>query len=174
VTRQGRAVLSVFLALSSTSGTNSEYQLKAAFLLNFASFVEWPAASFSSPTDPLVFSVFRKDPFDGALQSAAKEKWINGRPVLIHVTSDPAVLRSSHVVFFPASEARDYSRAARAMSGLNILTVGEDSDFIDRGGIINFVIRNTRVSFEINSFAAERSHLKISSKLLQLARVVER
>ena len=160
-----RAFLAAFIALAAAGGTSSEYQLKAVFLLNFASFVEWPAASFSSPTEPLVFAVFGEDPFSGGLQEAAKEKWINGRRVLVHVTSDPAILRSSHVVFFPASGMRAYSHVAGAISGLNILTVGEVTDFAARGGIINFVVRDARLAFEVNSFAARRNHLKISSKL---------
>jgi hypothetical protein len=153
---------------------SSEYQLKAVFLLNFASFVEWPAAVFTSADEPLVFGVFGKDPFGGALDEAAKGKTINGRRLLIRITSDPALLRSCHVVFFPASHMRGYARMSSTLSGLNVLTVGEVGDFTERGGIVNFVIRDGHLRFEVNSLAAERHHLKLSSKLLQLAVVAGR
>lgn len=145
-----------------------EYELKAAFLLRFANFVEWPSAVFANAGEPLVFGVFGNDPFGGALDEAAKGKIINGRRVLIRISADPAVLRTCHVVFFPASQMHRYTTAASSLSR-SVLTVGEAADFTDRGGIINFVMQDDHVRFEINSIAAASSHLKVSSRLLQLS-----
>ena len=167
----------LFVALVALTGTgsapgytaSSEYGLKAAFLLSFASFVDWPAAVFTSPEAPLVFCVFGKDPFGDALDHASKGRTIDGRAVLIRPASDLASLRSCQVVFVPGSEMHGYSQLANTLSALSILTVGETSGFTDSGGIVTFVIYEGRLRFAINSFAADRAHLKLSSKLLQLA-----
>jgi hypothetical protein len=118
--------------------------------------------------------VFGKDPFGGTLDDVAKKKTINGRVVLIRAASDTASLQSCQIAFVPGSETRGYSRIANTLSDLSVLTVGETSDFTEGGGIVTFVIYEDRLRFEINSFAAERAHLKLSSKLLQLALVNRR
>jgi len=160
------------LAGASSPGTaSSEYELKAAFLLSFASFVEWPPAAFSGPEAPVAFCVFGNDPFGGTLNQVAKGKKIDGRAVLIRATSDAASLRSCHVVFAPGSEMRGYSKIASTLSDLSILTVGETNDFSESGGIVTFVTDDDRLRFGINSLAADRAHLKVSSRLLQLALV---
>jgi hypothetical protein len=171
-----QAVLAAVLVLAGTvvppcSGASAtpEYQLKAAFLLNFANFVEWPAAAFAAPSDPLVLGVFGKDPFDGALQRGAQARVVRGRRILVRFVTDLESLRGCHIVFFPAAEMHGYTKVASAISDLHILTVGEIPGFTDRGGTINFVIDDGRVRFEINSVVAEHRQLKMSSKLLQLA-----
>lgn len=146
-----------------------EYELKAAFLLRFANFVEWPPAAFANAGEPLVFGVFGNDPFDGALDEAAKGKIINGRRVLIRISADPTILRTCHVVFFPASQMRRYTAVVSSLSESSVLTVGEAGDFTNRGGIINFIMKDDQLRFEINSTAAATRHLKVSSRLLQLS-----
>ena len=94
------------LGATVNSSASPEYQLKAAFLLNFPNFVEWPPEAFTSPDAPLVVGVFGKDPFEGALNDAASKIIIKGRHVLIRVSSEPVVLRSCHVIFVPASQMR--------------------------------------------------------------------
>ena len=86
--------------------------------------------------------------------------------------SEPGALRDCHVVFFPASQARAGEQIAAELAEFSVLTVGEISGFAERGGIINFVIEDRHVRFEINLSAAERSNLRMSSKLLQLAIIV--
>ena len=159
---------------SSPEAAASEYELKAVFLLNFASFVDWPAAAFVTAEEPMVFCVFAGDPFGGALDQASKGKTINGRRVLTRITSDAILIRSCHVIFFPRSQMRGYAEIAGVLTKLDILTVGEVSGFSERGGIINFVVHEGRVRFEVNPTAAERHHLKVSSKLLQLAVITGR
>ena len=148
-----------------------EYQVKAAFLLNFPSFVDWPPNTFSNSTEPLVLGIFGKDPFQGSLTRMAAAKTVNGRSLVIRVLTEPSQLRACHVVFFPAAKGYDPQIAA-ALEDLGILTVGELDGFADHGGIINFVIEDRHVRFEVNQAAAERAHLKMSSKLLQLAIIV--
>jgi hypothetical protein len=150
----------------------SEYQIKAAFLLNFIRFVEWPADAFKIAGDPVVVGILGKDPFDGALEQIVSNKTVNGRAVVIRRISDPAAARSCHVVFLAASETRRMSDVTSIVASRGLLIVGESDGFAERGGMINFILQDNHVRFQINPAAAERAGLKISSKLLQLADVV--
>ena len=150
----------------------SPYRIKAAFLLNFTHFVEWPANAFGAANDPLVIGIFGKDPFDGALEQMADGKTVDGRQIRVRIVSDADALRLCHLVFVPAAETRVYRRLADGLAGLSILTVGEVDGFAKRDGMINFVIDDGHVRFEVNPSAAAQVHLQVSSKLLQLAVVV--
>jgi hypothetical protein len=150
----------------------SEYQIKAAFLLNFFRFVEWPAESFKTASDPLVVGIFGKDPFDGILEQTVGNKTVNGRAVVIRHVSDAAGARSCHVVFLAASETRRLSELTSTVTSRGMLIVGESGGFTERGGMINFIVLDNHVRFQINPSAATRAGLAISSKLLQLAIVV--
>jgi hypothetical protein len=153
---------------------NSEYQIEAAFLVNFARFVEWPPQSFGAAGDPFVFGVYGKDLFGAALDQAILGKTIEGRPLAIRRTSEVSALRSCHVVFVPASEMRHWRELSASLGNLSVLLVGESEGFAESGGVINFSLENERVVFEINPSAAAHAHLKISSKLLELAVIVGR
>jgi hypothetical protein len=150
----------------------SEYQIKAAFLLNFIRFVEWPAEAFKTANDPLVVGIFGKDPFGGTLDQTISNKTVNGRLVVIRHVSDAVAARSCHVVFLAASETRRMSDVAGSTLGRGLLIIGESEGFAERGGMINFVVLDNHVRFQINPSAATRAGLTISSKLLQLAIVV--
>ena len=165
-------LLGAATTLATAADPSMEYRLKAAFLLNFPNFVEWPATAFASPNDPVVLGIFGKDPFEGALEEMAGPKVINGRSVTVRVTSDVRELRNCHVVFFPASVKQKHSAIQDALAGLSILTVSEVPGFAERGGIVNFVVENRHVRFEVNPSAAQVRRIKMSSKLLQLATIV--
>jgi hypothetical protein len=160
------------LSSALTADRDSEYQIKAAFLVNFARFVEWPPQSFAAADDPLVFGVYGDGLFGAALGQALIGKVIDGRRVVIRRTSEVGALRSCHVVFLPASEINHFREVLNSLGDLSVLLVGENESFAERGGVINFILENERVRFEINPSAAARVHLKISSKLLQLAVIV--
>jgi hypothetical protein len=155
-----------------TADRNSEYQVKAAFLVNFARFVEWPPQSFGAANDPLVVGVYGNGLFGAALEEAVLGKRIGGRPAVIRRTSQISALRSCHVVFLPASEINHFRELSNSLGDLSVLLVGETEGFAESGGVINFILENERVRFEISPSAAARVHLKISSKLLQLAVIV--
>jgi len=155
-----------------SAGSPLEYQVKAAFLLNFIRFVEWRDDAFKTATDPLVVGILGKDPFDGALDQTISNKLINGRSVVVRRISDAASARDCHVIFLAWSETRRLSDVANGMVNRGMLIVGESEGFAQRGGMINFVVRDSHVRFEINPSAAARAGLKVSSKLLQLAIIV--
>ena len=149
-----------------------EYQVKAAFLFNFAKFVEWPTEAFSDPNAPLVITVFGEDPFNGSLE-AVKGKLVNNRKLTIRRVRDIQDIGKSNVLFVSPSAKKDLARILETLQGQSVLTVGEDGVFTQCGGIINFVKEDNRVRFEVNVSAAERAGLKISSRLLALARIVK-
>jgi len=165
------------LVLAGTGGawadakTELEYQVKAAFLFNFSKFVEWPSDAFMSPGDPVTVCVMGDDPFGESLDSVVQGETVNGRRLKVHRTRSTAELRACHMVFVPRSERRQ-SEILSSLRGTGILTVGDGDGFLSDGGIIRFVLDQNRVRFEINLAAAEGNRLKLSSKLLRLARRV--
>ena len=140
-----------------------EYRVKAAFLFNFAKFVEWPADAIGGP---LQICVAGRNVFGEALADTVRGENINGRPLAVRVLLEPE--RGCHIIFIPRGAATAaYLRAARSSAAL---TVGEIPDFITQGGMVNFTLEGTSVRFEIDGEAAERAGLRISSRLLRLAR----
>lgn len=171
------AVLGIFLSAGTVHGqrllpdgrrTATEYEVKAAFLLNFVKFVEWPQTVETRAGSPFSICIFGDDPFRNSLYQIVEGESVNNRPLVVRQ------LRKSpehcEVVFVPASEP-DIPRVLNQV-GREVLTVGESPDFLSDGGIINFVIEGRRVRFDINRAAAERASLRISSRLLGVARRV--
>jgi hypothetical protein len=149
-----------------------EYEVKAAFLYNFARFVEWPSAALPAATTPLTLCVLGDDPFGADLDRAVDGKDVNGHPLVVKRLKEFEDAVHCHIVFIATS---DRTRLLRSLDGLrhaSVLTVGETDDFLQLGGIINFDIRDNRVRFGINVAAATRAGIKISSKLLRLAESV--
>jgi len=154
----------------------SEYQLKAAYLFNFAKFVEWPPEAFPEPTAPFTIGILGEDPFDEDLERTVKGKAVAGRRLVIRHVKALAELKSCHIVFISRSESRKTGRwreIFKALGAACALTVSEADGFVEAGGMINFVTEGTRVRFQINDPAARRAGLKISSKLLNLAKKEE-
>ncbi len=164
-----------FALLCLTAGTAaqavSEYQVKAAFLYNFAKFVDWPGDEFSSPAEPLRVCIFGEDPFGATIDELMREKLAQGRPLTVRRISAPPAARSCQILFVPQA-SRSQSRELLGQVKGAVLTVGETPEFLRDGGIINLTLEQNRVRFEVNLQAAERSRLKISSKLLVVARFV--
>jgi hypothetical protein len=147
-----------------------EHQVKAAFLYNFAKFVEWPGDTFEGPGDPVTFCVVGDDPFGEILDAVVEGENLAGRRLIVHRTRDLAELRDCHVVFVPRSERGRQGRILESLRNRSVLTVGEADGFLTEGGIIRFVLEQNKVRFDISPEAAESSGLKVSSKLLRLAR----
>ena len=169
-------VLGVMVLMLSGSRAQSpavtEYQVKAAFLYNFAKFVEWPPGSFSDGSAPLRICIFGQDPFGQELRDITREKTVNGRKLQVDQVVDLRLARTCHILFIPSSEKAQLTRIFESLRGTDALTVGDAKGFVQQGGMINFVLENNRVQFEVNRKAAEQAGLKISSKLLSVAKVV--
>lgn len=160
-------------AASSVDGL-SEYEVKAAFLFNFTRFVEWPASAFATDKAPIVIGLFHSDPFGAALRRVVEGQTVRGRAVEIRVVKSYDEVRSCHLVFVSAAEERRIPDLLRSGAAGRVLVVGESSGFAQAGGVMNFVMDGSRVRFEVNLRAAERAGLKLSSRLLSMARLVDR
>ncbi len=150
----------------------TEYQVKAAYLFNFAKFIEWPASSFPDASAPLRICVLGQDPFGQQLRGITNEKTVNGRKLEVNQVTDLRQARSCHILFIASSEKASMKQILEGLGGASVLTVGDSKGFADLGGMINFVLENDRVQFEVNRKAAEQVGLKISSKLLSVAKFV--
>ena len=146
-----------------------EYQVKAAFLLNFANFVQWPLGALSD--DTFIIGILGQDPF-GNYTETLKGKTVKGRRVVIKRYDDPEDAREAAILFISASEKRSLPRILKTIKGNSILTVGDSKDFGRSGVMINLLLLRKRVGFEINLAAAQRDGLQISSNLLKLAQEV--
>jgi hypothetical protein len=152
----------------------SETELKAAFLYNFAKFVEWPAEAFSSETAPIEIAVFGEDEFTVKLRSLLSDKKAHGRSFQVKRISTPQEAKNCQIVFISSSESRRVPQVLDAVRKSPVLTIGETEQFLDVGGMMNFVFEDTQLRFEVYPEAAERVNLVISSKLLRLAKRVKK
>jgi hypothetical protein len=165
-------ILVSILRLPATAQSASEYQVKAAFLYNFAKFVEWPPSGFRDATAPLQICILGRDPFGQALRDIVSAKTVNGRKFEIDYLVDMQLARACHILFIASSEKDRVKQILESMRGTVALTVSDTEGFAEQGGMIDFLLDNGRVLFEVNRNAAEQAGLKISSKLLGVAKVV--
>jgi hypothetical protein len=154
--------------LSSTS----EYDVKAAFLFHFAQFVEWPTGTFKDASSPLTYCTVGGDPFSGALDQSLSGKTIGARPLRVQHFKVPREVQSCQVLFVAVGENKLLAETMATVSGRPVLTVGETEHFAADGGVIGFVVEANKIRFEINLEAAEKANLKISARLLALAKTV--
>ncbi len=150
----------------------TEYEIKAAFLYNFAKFVEWPADAFADPRAPIVLGIVGEDPFGSSLDTLVSGKAVNGRGLVIKRLKPGSDLRNCNILFISSSEKKHLAQILASVNGASVLTVGEMDRFIQSGGAVNLLLEENKVRFEINLVVAARARLKISSKLLALARSV--
>jgi hypothetical protein len=154
------------------SSPSAEYQVKAALLLNFAEFIEWPAAAFSKPDAPITVGVLGSDPFGVVLDQTFQDESVQGRKIVIKRSQQIEELKSCQLLFISKSEKEHLGEIVGSLSNTSVVTVGETDGFAEHGGIINFYIDNKKVRFEINADAAQHNGLKISSQLLRRAKIV--
>jgi hypothetical protein len=173
----GLAVLGVLLGFAGpgpaeTTPADLEYEVKAAFLFNFAKFVEWPPDAFPDPATPVTICIVGEDPFGQGLDAVVEGETLNGRRLAVRRLRDLLQARDCHVLFVSRSEKERLPALLAGLRSGGVLTVGEGDGFLEQGGMIRFVLEQNRVRFDINLDAAEHARLKLSSKLLRLARVV--
>jgi hypothetical protein len=170
------SVLVLFVSLTGPNaiaqGVANEYQVKAAFLYNFAKFVEWPDGTFANSTSALTVCVLGKDPFGKVLDDAILGKRIAEHPAILARGKRIQDLPECQIIFVSASDSPQLPEILRALHGHKVLVVGETENFAGSGGTIEFVLETNRVRFAINTDAADRAGLKVSSKLLALATIV--
>jgi hypothetical protein len=147
-----------------------EYKIKAAYLLNFAKFVEWPTNRFGTPGTPIRVGVVGKDPFGSDLERTMTGRVIEGRRFEIVRLEEPEAAVDCHIVFISSSEHRRLPQIIETLHKAHVLTVGEHEQFVEQGGIIRFFLHQDTVRFEINPRGPDNAGLRISSKLMQIAK----
>jgi hypothetical protein len=150
----------------------TEYQVKAAFLFNFAKFAEWPADALFKSDDPLQICILGQDPFGRDLEQLIAEKTVSGHRIEVDHPESIAQARACEILFISSTGRPQIQQILDGLKGANVLTVGDTPGFAQMGGVINFVLDDNRVRFEINLKAAANAHLKISSRLLTVAKLV--
>jgi len=152
------------------SGPSAEYGVKAAFLLNFSRFVEWPPEGFAEPQDTMELCILGKDPFGRILDDVVQGESVKSRRLIVRRFAQAPIAAGCRVVYV-SPEVQNVKRLL-SLLGPYVLTIGEGKTFLREGGMIAFVLESGRVRFDISQTTAENADLKISSNLLQVARSV--
>lgn len=167
-----RLTLVVGLVLFSSAlplfAQSKEYQLKAAFLYNFAKFVEWPERRFVNPQSPFVIGVLGENPFGDSLEKAVRGRRVSGRRIVVKQFRGMNSAHEAHLLFVGVSSQEQWHQQQRAL-GKGVLVVGETEWFANHGGTISFLLRGDKLRFRINMKSATAEGLKVSSQLQKLA-----
>jgi hypothetical protein len=158
----------------SASGGLSEYQIKAAYLYYFTTYVNWPPETFTGGDDALIVGILGEDPFGSILDDTLRGKSVGNRRLVARRFGNIRDARDSQVLFISASERDRLASIFRGLDGAAVLTVGEIDQFASHGGQIAFRMEDKKVRFDINVDAVERARLKISAQLMKLGRIVGR
>lgn len=149
-----------------------EYQVKAAFLLNFVRFVEWPAESFPDPAVPLRIGVLGDDPFGMALDDTVRDETVRNRPLAVQRGRTIEELAGCHLIFVSRSEQAKAAEIIAHFGRQAVLMVSDIEGFASRGGTIDFFPDGKRLRFAINQAGAQQQNLKLSAQLLSLGKIV--
>jgi hypothetical protein len=149
---------------------STEYSVKAAFLYRFADYIEWPPTAFDSPASPVTVCVIGRDPFGPTLDRLTDGERVAGRPIAIKRAQKLDGAMGCHVVYVDTKG--DLTASLHAVEGKPVLTVTNGVDETGAHGIINFVIHDNRVRFNIDIRLAAGNGLSISSRLLSVALAV--
>ena len=153
-------------------GRSAEAQVKAAFLYTFGGFVEWPAEAFAGSGAPFVIGVMGAESVAAELEQVVAGRTIQERPVSVRRVRRGDPLGRLQILFVSEIESARLPEIAAATRGRPVLLVTESESSISRGSMINFVEIETKVRFDVAPAPAERDHLKISARLLAVARKV--
>ena len=172
--------MTLYNTANAESEQEQEYKVKAAFLYNFIKFIDWPSQKLSDE-DAIRIGIIGSNPFGKAFEPV-KDKQIKNKKIGIKLfdsleqtkltVEQITDIRKCHVLFVCRSEVKHFKEILNLTKGYNILTVGDTDGFIESGGIINFLIEDQKVRFEINNYTAKQAKLNIRSQLLRLAKKV--
>ena len=146
-------------------------QTKALMLWNIAKFVEWPDLGADAHS-PLVFTILGEDELAASLAGVLSSKLVNGRPVFVRFARRPQDAKGSQMLYVAATEVPRMLEVLAAVDATPVLTVSDAPGFAAHGGMVGFTSQGDRVHFEVNLVHAEKTGLRLSAKLLALARLV--
>ena len=159
------------MAVQSEAVPPTEQEVKAAYLYNFAKYVEWPTSA--SPEPQWVIGVLGDADFGDVLEKTLSGKSVRERPFVARRLQDPQEAAHVHILFIGAAEAPRLPAILKSLEASRALTVSDIDGFAEKGGMIGFRIDGKKVRFDISPQTATRAGLRISSQLLALARVVQ-
>jgi hypothetical protein len=151
---------------------SDEYQIKAAFLFHFAQFVEWPTGAFKGGNGALTYCTVGGDPFRGALDDSLRAKVIGERGIRVEHLKQLDAVHDCQILFIGAAQSKNAASILASVKGDPVLTVGETPHFAEDGGMIGFCLEGNKIRFEINAGAVSAAKLKMSARLLTLAKTV--
>lgn len=151
---------------------SDEYRVKAAFLFNFAQFVEWPASAFPNGDSPFVIGILGEDPFGSYLDDLVRGETVGHRPLLIRRCHDLREASGCHILFVSRSETASLGGVLEELKHRAILTISDVDAFNRYGGMVRFVMENGKIRLRINLDSAKAAHLTISSKILRPSTIV--
>jgi hypothetical protein len=166
------AFLLAALSMRAQPATVPEYKLKAAVLFNLAKFIDWPTNTFAQAEAPFVVGVIGDDPFGPLLEDTLRQQTVHGRKATVRRLAAGDDLSVCHILFVSRSERLRTTTILAQVSRAPVLTVSETDGFAEAGGMVNLVLQDGLVRFEINRGAADARGLQISSKVLKYARLV--
>jgi hypothetical protein len=152
-----------------TQSQPDEYRIKAAFLFHFAQLIDWPSEALKTNDNSLLLCTFGDDSFQGELDSV-EGKTIASRVLHVRHFNRNEDVAGCQLLFVGRNETHRFGALLAGLHGAPVVTVGETTNFVDQGGVLGFCINTNKVRFEVNLDAAERAKVKISSRLLLLAR----
>jgi len=165
-------LLSNSLMLEAQTSTTAEFRTKANFLAKVPNFIEWSAEALPPGPSPFLICILGDFSFALPLAESVRGKTIQEKQIEVRGVSKEQELHSCHILFVSRFERKSYARMLGSVRGQNVLTIGETPEFLDAGGILGFSMRGETLQFDVNLAEANRAHLKISSRLLALARHV--
>lgn len=151
----------------------SEYDVEAAYLFNFSKFITWPAKS-RGQSNPFVICILGDDPFGPVLDKTVSGEKVDGKSVIDKRIARAEEATGCSILYIGTSEASRLSKILLAVKDAPMLTVSDIPDFMDRGGMIQFVLRDRRVRFAVNLGPTQQDGLTLSSELLKVAVTVRR
>ena len=166
-----RIAVVALLASASFASASPGHRVKAAFVYKFGEYVEWPAEAFARADSPLVIGVSGADALADELERLTSGRSVGGRAIVVRKLAPGASWEGLHVAFLGGDDAKQLAGAIAAGAGRPVLTITEATE-ARAAGMINFVVVEGKVRFDVALPAAEASRLKISSRLLGVARKV--
>lgn len=164
-------IFSLALAYTETGqaqGKPSEYQVKAAYLYNFAKFIRWPDTTFSNPDSPLVIGVLGQNPFADKLLPL-RSRTVRNRPIEIKTLISLKQAQTCHMIYISTQEPTELKTILNTLKAHPLITVGDGKRFASHGGVIQFITIRGRLRFMINLDAAKANQVQIDAQLLSLA-----
>jgi len=167
-------IAGVLIALQSSAScaADLETKVRVAYIYNFTKFIEWPENEWETGSEPVRICVVGSDPIRTTLGELSTRD-VRGRPIRIVRIRDASTIPQCHLLFISRSEEARVETILRRLQGTSVVTISDIPRFAQRGGMIAFTTENNRVKIEINQRIIRQSGLKVSAKLLEIARIVQ-